>query len=276
MNNTNDKNRPQEEIEITKKDIDRAWFRWITRSQAGWNYETMQGLGYCCTMLPFLKKNYKDPAELKEMVKLHSQYYNTNVTTGGFVIGADMAVEAEQGYKAKDMIPALKTGLMGPLAGIGDTFFSVTINTILGSIATYMALEGNPIGVILWLLAGFVKLGFARWFTHLAYAQGKKAVSTVSGALKKITNAATILGITVVGALVPSVIKATVTLQPQIGENVINIQEQIFDPMMPNIIPVGIVCFVYWLLGRKNMNSTRVIFIVMALCVILNALNIMG
>lgn len=139
-----------------------------------------------------------------------------------------------------------------------------------------MALEGNPIGVILWLLAGFVKLGFARWFTHLAYAQGKKAVSTVSGALKKITNAATILGITVVGALVPSVIKATVTLQPQIGENVINIQEQIFDPMMPNIIPVGIVCFVYWLLGRKNMNSTRVIFIVMALCVILNALNIMG
>ena len=96
MNNTNDNNRPQEEIEITKKDIDRAWFRWITRSQAGWNYETMQGLGYCCTMLPFLKKNYKDPAELKEMVKLHSQYYNTNVTTGGFVIGADMAVEAEQ------------------------------------------------------------------------------------------------------------------------------------------------------------------------------------
>lgn len=126
-----------EKVEITKKDIDRAWFRWVTRSQAGWNYETMQGLGYCCTMLPFLKKVYKDPKELQDMVRLHSQYYNTNVTTGGFVIGADMAVEAEQGYKAKDLIPGLKTGLMGPLAGVGDTFFSVTINTILGSIATY-------------------------------------------------------------------------------------------------------------------------------------------
>lgn len=284
MSNTLNENNPQvcpgenapEEIIVTKKDIDRAWFRWVTRSQAGWNYETMQGLGYCCTMLPFLKKIYKDPKELQEMVRLQSQYYNTNVTTGGFVIGADMAVEAEQGYKAKDLIPGLKTGLMGPLAGVGDTFFSVTINTILGSIATYMALNGNPIGVIIWLLASCVKLGFSRWFTHLAYKEGRKAVSAVSGTLKKITDAATILGVTVVGALIPSVVKASVTLQPTIGENVINIQEQMFDPMMPYIVPVLITVFIYWLLGRKNMNSTRVIFIAIILCVVTKALGILG
>lgn len=263
-------------VEITKKDVDKAWFRWITRAQAGWNYETMQGLGYACTMLPFLKKVYKKEDELKEMVKLHMQYYNTNVTTGGFVIGADMAVEAVNGYKSKDMIPAVKTGLMGPLAGVGDTFFSVTINTVLGSIATYMALQGNPIGVIFWLCASVVKLLFSKWFTQIAFKEGKKAVETVSGALKRITNASTILGMTVVGALIPSVVKLTVALAPKIGENEINIQEQMIDPMMPYLMPVLAVTFIYWLLGRKNMNSTKVIFIVMFLCVTLNALGILG
>lgn len=262
-------------VEITKKDVDRAWFRWITRAQAGWNYETMQGLGYVCTMLPFLKKVYKNEDELKDMVKLHMQYYNTNVTTGGFVIGADMAVEAVNGYNSKDMIPALKTGLMGPLAGVGDTFFSVTINTVLGSIATYMALQGNPTGVILWFCASIVKLFFSKWFTHIAYKEGKKAVETVSGALKRITDASTILGVTVVGALIPSVVKVSVDLVPKIGDNEINIQKQMIDPMMPYLMPVLAVVFIYWLLGCKKMNSTKVIFIVMFLCVVLNVSGIL-
>lgn len=263
-------------VEITKKDVDKAYFRWITRAQTGWNYETMQGLGYCCTMLPFLQKTYTDKAELKDMVKLHLQYYNTNVITGGFVIGADMAIEAANGYASKDMIPAIKTGLMGPLAGVGDTFFSVTINTVLGSIATYMALQGNPIGVILWLCASVVKLGIARWFTQLAFRQGQKAVSSVSGTLKRITDASTILGMIVVGALIPSVVKVKMILVPTIGDNVINIQEQMFDTMMPALLPVLTVVFIYWMLGRKNMNSTRAIFLVMFLCIILSAFGILG
>lgn len=261
--------------EISKRDVDQIFFRWITRAQSCWNYETMQGLGYCATMLPFLKKKYQGE-ELKEMVNLHLNFFNTNVVTGGFVLGADMAIENELGYKSKEMIPAIKTGLMGPLAGVGDTFFTVTINTVLGSIATYMALEGNPIGIILWLIGSIVKLSFSRWFTHLAFKEGTKIVSQISGTLKKITDASTVLGMMVIGALIPTVVKIKTILVPVIGENEVNIQEQIFDAMMPALLPVLAVLFVYWLLGRKKMNSTRVIFIMIFISIICNYFNILG
>lgn len=259
---------------ITKKDVDKVFFRWITRAQTGWNYETMQSLGYCSTMLPFLKKVYQDKNELKEIVKLHLQFFNTNVITGGFILGADMAIEANNGYNSKDMIPAIKTGLMGPLAGVGDTFFTVTINTVLGSIATYMALEGNPIGVIFWLCASMVKILISRWFTHLAFEQGQKVVSQISGTLKKFTDASTVLGMTVVGALIPTVIKLRLILVPQIGEVKVNIQEQMLDKMLPQLLPVLAVFFYYWLLGKKGMNSTRLLFLMIGLSILFNSLGV--
>lgn len=234
----------------------------------------MQSLGYCSSMLPFLKKIYIDKEELKEMVKLHLQFFNTNVVTGGFVLGADMAIEANNGYKSKEMIPAIKTGLMGPLAGVGDTFFTVTINTVLGSIATYMALEGNPIGVIFWLCASIIKILVSRWFTHLAFEQGQKVVSQISGTLKRFTDASTVLGMTVVGALIPTVIKLKMVLIPQIGEVKVNIQEQMLDKMLPQLLPVLAVFFCYWLLGKKSMNSTRVLFIIIALSIVLNSVGV--
>lgn len=263
------------DMKVTKKDIDRIYFRWITRAQSCWNYESMQGLGYCATMLPFLKEKYQGE-ELKEMVKLHMNFFNTNVITGGFVLGADIAIEDEIGYESKEMIPAIKTGLMGPMAGVGDTFFTVTINTVLGSVATYMALDGNPIGIILWLIGSFIKLSFSRWFTHLAFKEGRKVVSQISGTLKKITDASTLLGMMVIGAMIPTVVKIKTVLEPVIGENKINIQEQIFDAIMPSMLPALAVLLVYWLLGRKGMNSTRVIFIVIILSIILNYFKILG
>ncbi|ASJ21658.1 hypothetical protein BHAMNSH16_08400 [Brachyspira hampsonii] len=259
---------------ITKKDMDKVFFRWITRAQSCWNYETMQGLGYCSTIYPILKKIYTDKNELKEMMKLHLQFFNTNVVTGGFVLGADTAIEANNGYKSKDMIPAIKTGLMGPLAGVGDTFFTVTINTVLGSIAAYMALQGNPIGIVLWLIGSIIKIGISRWFAHLAFDKGQKVVSQISGTLKKFTDSSTVLGMTVVGALIPTVINITLKLVPTIGELKVNIQEEMLDKMLPQLLPVLAVAFVYWLLGKKYMNSTRVLLIIIALSILLNSLGI--
>lgn len=259
---------------VTKKDVDKIFFRWITRAQSCWNYETMQGLGYCSTMLPLLKKIYTDKKELKEMVKLHLQFFNTNVVTGGFILGADMVIEANNGIESKEMIPAIKTGLMGPLAGVGDTFFTVTVNTVLGSIATYMALQGNPLGIIFWMLGSLVKIGFSRWFTHLAFEQGQKVVSQISGTLKKFTDASTILGMTVVGALIPTVIRIKLRLVPQIGDLKVNIQEQMLDKMLPQLLPVLAVFLSYWLLGKKGMNSTRILFIMIGLSILLNSLGV--
>ena len=80
----------------------------------------------------------------------------------------------------------------------------------------------------------------------------------------------------VIGAMIPTVVKIKTVLEPVIGENKINIQEQIFDAIMPSMLPALAVLLVYWLLGRKGMNSTRVIFIVIILSIILNYFKILG
>lgn len=105
---------------LTKKDLFQANWRWLWASQLSWNYEKMMAPGYFYTVLPFLKRFYQDD-ELVDMMKMHSQFFNTNAFTGPFIIGMDLAIEEHQGYKAKETVAGIKTGLMGPLAGVGDT-----------------------------------------------------------------------------------------------------------------------------------------------------------
>ncbi len=260
---------------VSKKTMDRVFRRWLFGVHTCWNYETMQGLGYGYSMLPALKEIYGDDKEgLQKAVENNIQFFNTNATTGSLIVGASLALE-EEGTDAREAITAIKTGLMGPLAGVGDTLFTVLPNTVIGSIAAYMGgLQGNPIGIFLWIGFNILRLFCMKKFINIGYKQGSKLVGSIGGMLKNITEAANILGITVVGALVPSVISAKFALEWKNGEVVFKLQD-IADKIMPALAPVAIVAFTYWLLGRKKMTSTKAIFILMALGIILHNLKIL-
>ncbi len=260
---------------ISKKTMNRVFKRWLFGVHTCWNYETMQGLGYGYSILPALEEIYDDDKEgLQDAVENNVQFFNTNATTGSLIVGASLALE-EQGRTATEAVTAIKTGLMGPLAGVGDTLFVVLPNTVIGSIAAYMALEGNPIGIFLWIAFNFLRLFCMKKFIDIGYTQGTKLVGSIGGMLKNITEAANILGITVVGALVPSVINAKFAFEWQNGEVVFKLQE-IADKILPGLAPVALVGFTYWLLGRKKMTSTKAIFILMALGIILHNLKILA
>lgn len=260
---------------LDNKTINKVFTRWLFATQTAWNYEKMQGLGYCYAMLPALRKIYTNEDELNEAVKNHLQFFNCNIVTGQFILGANLAIEEAEGAKAKDAVAAIKTGLMGPLAGIGDTLFGVTLNTVFGSIAAYMALEGSAIGCYLWILANFAKIAISRGFIKAGYKQGAKLVASVGNVLKNITDSASILGLMVIGALIPTVVKGKVPYVYTSGEATLVAQE-ILDKIMPALVPVGIVALTYWLLGRKKMNSTRVILVLIAISIIGYNLGILG
>ena len=57
------------------------------------------------------------------------------------------------------------------------------------------------------------------------------------------------LGLMVIGALIPTVVKATVPYVYTSGEAQLVAQE-ILDKIMPGLVPVAIVALTYWLLGR--------------------------
>ena len=260
---------------ITDKDIKRVSKRWIMTSQITWNYEIMMGIGYLYAILPVLRKLYKDPDELKTMMRNHAQFFNTTPHMGGFILGIDMATEEVNGKDSMEAANGIKTGLMGPFAGVGDTIFGVLVTTICGSIAAYMGQNGNVSGVIMWLLVNLAILAFRYFTVGMGYTQGMKLVTSSKEKLNAITHAATLLGVTVVGALISTVVSANIVANFTFGDVTLAGQD-IFDQIMPKLFPAAFVGFIYWLLGRKKMTSTKAILLTIVIAIILGAVGFLG
>lgn len=255
----------------------KVFLRWFLQGESGWNYEKMQGSGYCYSILPALKEIYKDdPKSLQQAVKNHLQFFNTTPHTANIILGVNMALEQEVKQDGKDAIASMKSGLMGPLAGVGDSLFGVIIDTILGSIAAYMALQGNPLGCIIWIAVSAIAITALRYvMLEMGYRQGVDVVRNISGKLKKITESANILGLTVVGALIPTVVRADIPYVFSWGDVEMPVQEML-DSIMPKLVPVCVVAFVYWILAKKSINSSRTIILLIIFAIFCSYFGILG
>ncbi len=262
---------------ITEKDIRKASLRYMFGGQLGWNYERMMSVAYVRSIYPILHQLYgEDPDTLQEMLKMEMQFYNTSPFLSAIITGIDLSLQNEKGAKSKDAIAAVKTGLMGPFAAVGDALFGAVIPTIFGSLAAYMGQQGNPVGVIIWLGAALVIL-FLRYFEMpFAFREGKKLVSNLGNLLNNMTDAATLMGVLVIGGLIPTVVKVTVPFELKIGEKVLVLQTDLLDAILPNLVPVTLVALAYWLLGLKHMNSTRLIWLFLIASIVCYSFKILA
>lgn len=248
--------------------------RWIFNGATSLNYEKYEGLGYTYAMLPFIKENYQDdPEQLKDSVKTHLQFFNTTPYTAPFIIGVNVGMEEEGKGESLEAVSALKTGLMGPLAGIGDSLFVSIPWTIFGAIAANMGLSGNPFGVFLWLIGSILIRWTAYPLFNLGYKSGTKILSSMNTTLRSITNSASVLGLMVVGALAATVVKANLNLTFKQGKLSMT-GDSILNQIMPGLLPAVVVGIVYYLLGKK-IKPVYVILIVLVAGVVLNALHIL-
>lgn len=261
---------------LTKEDFNQINRRSLFGFQIGWNYERMQGSGYLYTILPQLRKMYGDDTkELKEMMKTHVQFFNTSNFFNTIITGIDLAIEEEQGYDAQDTVIGLKTGLMGPFAAIGDSIFGSLVPAIFGAIAANMAIQGNPVGLFIWIAAQVAIMIFRWKQLEIAYNEGTKLISTMRDQLAKLTDAATVLGVFMVGALIATMINIEIVWSPEIAGVTVDLQNTL-NMIMPKFLPGAIVLAIYWLLGKEKMNSTKAIFIVLIVSVALSAFGIIG
>lgn len=260
---------------LNDKDLNQISNRWLWGSQLGWNYEKMMAPGYLYSIMPALKKIYKDDDEgLKKSLETHSQFFNTEPDMGHIIVGASIAIEEQEKSDGLDGVAGLKNGLMGPFAGVGDTIFGVIFPTIFGAIAANMAINGSYVGVIIWLIYNIVRACMRRYLFVLGYKQGALIVTKFKDRLNYFTEAATVLGLTVIGALIPSVVRVTIPLEFVAGDVVMKIQD-VLNQIMPCLAHVSLAVLCYWLLGRKKMTSTKLIIFVMILSVILFNLGIL-
>ena len=263
-----------EQEKITKKDLRRANYRWLM-SVCTFNYQTQQGASVAYSLSPILRKIYKNDDDYVEALNNHFQYFNTQPWLASIVLGATVAMEEKEGLRAKQAIQDFKVGVMGPLAGIGDSLLMVMIPTIMGSIAAYMAKEGNPIGVMLWMILIFIIFALRMRGFEFGYKQGIKIITEYGEKLNNLTEAASVLGLTVVGALIPSVISVVVPIKFTFGEVVMEIQP-LLDQIMPSLVPVILTFVAYRLLGYKGMSVTKIILLVILFAMVAAAFGFLA
>lgn len=195
-----------EKITLTKQDrLSVAWRHQFL--QGSWNYERMQNGGWCYSMIPAIKKLYKDPEERKAALKRHLEFYNTHPYVSAPVMGVALALEEERANGANindQAIQGVKVGMMGPLAGVGDPVFWFTLRPILGALGASLALGGNIIGPILFfVLWNLIRMAFIWYTQEFGYKVGTSIAQDLSGGLLgKITQGASILGMFIIGSLV--------------------------------------------------------------------------
>ncbi|WP_440897535.1 PTS system mannose/fructose/sorbose family transporter subunit IID [Amphibacillus sp. Q70] len=259
---------------VDNKTKNRVLLRWMLNGGASLNYEKMMGLAYTYSMMPFLKENYKDdPEKMKAAVKTHLQFFNTSPYVAPYVMGVNLGIEEKEKEKSLDTVAALKTGLMGPLAGLGDSLFVVIPWTIFGAIAANMALEGSAIGIAMWLIVTWVLKLVGIPLYKGGLKSGTRLLETLETKMKAFTESIAVLGLMVVGALIPTVVNADLAFHFQQGSLEMSGKE-ILDSIMPGLIPAAMVFLVYFLLGKK-VKPVYIIFLILILSVVLYVLNIL-
>lgn len=147
---------------------------------------------------------------------------------------------------------------MGPLAGVGDSLGWILLPTIFGSIAGYMGTQGNPIGLIIWcVLYVMFYIWRLSWWNY-GYKLGASFISAIGSKLNAFTESASILGLFVVGAMIPSVVTMTTGLNFNYGDVSMNIQTDILDAILPCMLPLALTVVIYRLL-KKGVKLTYII-----------------
>lgn len=205
----------QEEARITPRDLRRVFWRSF-QMEFSWNYERQMNLAFVYALIPVLKKLYPRKEELAGALKRHLVFFNTTPHIVTLLLGITTAME-EKNSQQKNMdanaIDNVKASLMGPLAGLGDSFFWGTLRLIATGIGTSLALKGNVLGPILFLLVFNVPHILVRWFfTRWGYVLGTGVLQRIqkSGMMESLTYGASIIGLMVVGAMTASMIDITI------------------------------------------------------------------
>lgn len=261
---------------LTKKDINQAALRYMFMACNTFNYENQQGPAVVYGLNKALRKIYKDDQEYKDSLNSHFNYFNTTTPMANILLGASLAMEEKDGAQAIDTVQNFKTGMMGPLAGVGDTLIWVLYPTIMGSISGYMGLQGNPTGAIIWLVCNFLFLLFRFKLFSIGHSSGIKLVTALGDRLSVFTEAASIMGLTVVGALIPSVVHVKVPIAFKTGKVKLPIQSDILDKIMPALIPAILTFVIYKLIASKKFSTTQIIFMVIIFALICSFFGILG
>lgn len=217
--------------------------------QGSFNYNRMQACGWLYSIIPGLKSIHKNKEDLATSMTHNMEFFNTHPFLITFVMGIVLSLEE----KKADIqtIRSIRVAAMGPLGGIGDAIFWFTLVPIAAGIGANLSLSGSFMGPIVFLLIfNVVHFALRFWLMHWSYEVGANAIGQITKHAKQFTNAATILGVLIIGALIASYVNINVNESLIVGGKTV---QSILDSIMPKLLPLGLT-FGLYSLTKKNVS----------------------
>jgi PTS system mannose-specific IID component len=245
---------------VANGDLRRVFWRSMLL-EANFNFETMQNTGFAFAILPVLKKLYKTKEAMAAALKRHLQLFNTSTYGCTLILGLAAAMEEQNTRDAEfneESINAVKSGLMGPLAGVFDSLFWGTLKVIAAGVGVSLALKGNLAGAILFILLFNVPHLLLRYnLTFIGYRAGTRFLQRLSqnNVMDRLKDGAAILGLMVVGAMPATLMNIHTPLSfsaggPAGAGDVGSSLQGILDQIVPAALPLGITFLVYYFIKR--------------------------
>ena len=273
--------RARQSSALTKGDITKAWFIYWLGAEVSSSYERLQSLIFCASMTPIIKKLYPEKEERAEALKRHLNFFNTEQTFGAVIQGVAIAMEEQKtrGEPISDAsITGIKTGLMGPLAGIGDSVIWAAVMPLLIAIFIPFAAKGSAFGGILPLvLYTGITLAVSYGLVHKGYTLGRDSIITLlqGGRIKELIYGANVLGLIMMGALSASYVKITSPLKISALEGAEIVVQQILDSIAPGLLPLAAVFSIYFYLTKKGPRYTTILLSVVVISVVCSLLGVL-
>lgn len=269
-------NLSKEEKKMMRSVFWRSWTMNASRTGA----TQYHAVGVIYTLLPVINRFYQSKEERAEAIVRHTTWFNATMHINNFIMGLVASMEkqnSEDDQFDPSSITAVKASLMGPISGIGDSFFWGILRVIAAGIGISLAATGSPLGAILFLVIYNVPAFLIHYYAlYSGYSVGASFIQRMyeSSGMKILTKASSMLGLMMMGSMTASNVKFKTILEVSIegSKEAMKIQDYL-DQLFVGIVPLTVTLIAFWLL-RKKVNVNAVMFGIMFLGIILGLLGI--
>lgn len=263
----------EEKKVLNKKSIRKAYWDWMFWNLSVQNFERMEGPAIVKMLADVREELYPGDLEAqKEMLERHSIFFNTEPFLGSIVPGIVLGMEhemAQGGDVQPEFINSIKTALMGPFAGIGDSLLPGTLCPILLSIALGLCKNGEIIGPLFYVIVFLAVMFPLTWFlfSYGVKAGANAAELVLAGGIKdKVTKAAETVGLIVVGAVTASYTHVNVGLVYTSGDLSIDIAS-ILNSLLPglSVLIMALISYVLMVKKKWTVNKMMLFFLIVSI-----------
>ena len=260
------------EKKLSKKALLKSFHNWYYGHLTCFSQEHMQTFGYLCSMLPLVEELYDNEDDKATAMNTYTAFFNTEPQLGSVVVGITAGLEESRANGAEDVdeetINGLRAGLMGPIAGIGDSLVVGTVIPILLGIAMGMSTGGSPLGAIFYIIVWNLFAYFGMRFMYFkGYELGGKAVEFLIGKQgEALRDSIVTLGGIVIGAVSATWVSVTTSLQllNDAGEPYLVLQDKL-DAVFPGLLTAAFIILCWFLMSKKRLSPIKVMLLLVVI-----------